>query len=209
MLQPREARYQRLLVVIACRRQRCALRIARSWIDPDGRQWIAIGRRLLTEQRIELTLDRGALALQQHVEGMGIGATAGAGQGQALRAIGRQILCLLVIAVLQAMLDVATVYEEERASCEAARDAVDWKSDTLQEGVSEVSCRDCGYDLLRPSEAAGEVLLECSRCGSVESPDSYVPKAIKSALEDDAYSSMKDGGDDPYADCPECGQETR
>jgi hypothetical protein len=124
------------------------------------------------------------------------------------RELGEDPLQLLGEATWQAMLDVATVYEEERTSCQTARDAVDWKSDALQEGVSELSCRDCGYDLLRPSEADGEVLLQCSRCGSVEYPDSYVLKAIKSALEDDAYSAMKDGGDDPYADCPECGQET-
>lgn len=114
---------------------------------------------------------------------------------------------LLGDATWQAMLDVSTVYEEERAACQVARDAIDWMSDALEEGVAALSCRDCGYDLLRPADVDGEVLLECARCGAVESRESYVPKAIRSALEGDAYSAMKDGVDEPYTDCPECGEE--
>ena len=123
------------------------------------------------------------------------------------RELGEDPLQLLGDATWQAMLDVSTVYEEERASCEAAREAIDWQSEALEEGVAKLSCCDCGYDLLRPSGVEGEVLLECARCGAIESRESYVPKAIRSALEGEAYSSMKDGGDDPYTNCPECGEE--
>jgi len=110
-------------------------------------------------------------------------------------------------ATWQAMLNVSTVYEEELAACEAAREAVDWQSDVLEEGLSDLSCEECGSDLLRPAEVDGDTLIECSRCGATESRDSYAPKAIKAALEGEAYSAMKDGGDDPYTDCPECGLE--
>ncbi len=121
--------------------------------------------------------------------------------------LGEDPLQLLGEATWKAMLDVSTVYEEERASCEAAREAIDWESDALEEGVAELSCRDCGSDLLRPTNLNNEILLECSRCGSADSREAYVPRAIKLALEGDAYSAMKDGGDDPYASCPECGAD--
>ena len=124
------------------------------------------------------------------------------------RELGEDPLHLLGEATWQAMLDVSNVYEEELAACKAAREAIDWQSEALQEGVSDLSCNECGSDLLRPIDVQGEMLIECSRCGATESRDSYVPKAIKFALAGAAYNSMKDGGDEPYTECPECYQTT-
>jgi hypothetical protein len=72
-------------------------------------------------------------------------------------------LHLLGEATWQAMLDVSNVYEEELSACEAAKEAIDWQSEALQEGVSDLSCQECGSDLLRPTEVQGETLIECSR----------------------------------------------
>lgn len=106
--------------------------------------------------------------------------------------------------VWQAMLEVSTVFEEERAACEAARGGIEWQSDALETGVGMLSCPNCGSDLLRPSEEDGEVLLQCARCGERQSRDSYVARGVKAALAGAAYSAMRDGADDPYTECPEC-----
>jgi hypothetical protein len=107
----------------------------------------------------------------------------------------------------QAMVDVSAVHKEELAACEAAREAIYWQSDALRRGIGELSCRECGSDLLRPIDLDGEVLIQCSRCSATESRESYVPKAVESGLSREAYSSSREGGDSPYATCPECGED--
>jgi hypothetical protein len=106
------------------------------------------------------------------------------------------------------MLDVSTVYEEELAACNAAREVIDWQSEVLQEGVSALSCQECGSGLLRPTDLEGDTLIECSRCGATESRELYVPRAIKEALAGKAYSAIRNGGGEPYTECPECYQQT-
>jgi hypothetical protein len=124
------------------------------------------------------------------------------------RELGEDPLQVLGEATWQAMLDVSAVYEEELAACQGAKATIDWKSCALRGGIADLSCLECGSDLLRPTQVAGETILECSRCGVTESPDSYVPKAIKAALDGEAYSTMKNGGDEPFTACPECGEDT-
>jgi len=64
------------------------------------------------------------------------------------------------------------------------------------------------WDLLKPVEDSfHEINLECSSCGNYEGPDLYAEKAVASALADEAYSALKDGGESPIANCPECGEE--
>jgi ribosomal protein L37E len=78
----------------------------------------------------------------------------------------------------------------------------------LQEGVAELNCEKCGSDLLKPQGGVGnEIILECISCGSLQGPDEYASRAIHSALSGEAYRTAKDGGESPYAICPECGQE--
>ena len=117
-------------------------------------------------------------------------------------------LTVLGEATWKAMLDVSTVYEEERSACEAAREAVDWESEALEIGIGMLSCPECGGELLRPAEIGAEVSLQCSRCGEIQSREMYVPKAVKAALAADAYLSVTDGGDEAYTDCPECYEAT-
>jgi hypothetical protein len=107
----------------------------------------------------------------------------------------------------QEMLEVTEVYEKEFAECKAAMKSEDWESKALAVGIIELACQECGSDLLRPAVADDETVLACSKCGETESRDSYVPRAID-ALDGVAYEAMKDGGDNPFAMCPECGEET-
>jgi hypothetical protein len=108
----------------------------------------------------------------------------------------------------QAMLDVSEVHEKERRECEKLLSDVNWGSDALEEGVPDLTCNSCGSDLLKPiSNSYGEILLQCCSCGQDERPESYIPKAISSALSYDRYLAVKDGGETPYVHCPECGEE--
>jgi predicted RNA-binding Zn-ribbon protein involved in translation (DUF1610 family) len=109
----------------------------------------------------------------------------------------------------QAMLDVSEVHEKEKQECDRLLEEVKWVSDTLQKGVADLTCTACGSDLLRPIEnTQGQIMLQCSSCGEDEQPESYVPKAIASALRYDAYLAIKEGGETAYVRCPECGEQT-
>lgn len=108
------------------------------------------------------------------------------------------------------MLQVSEVYEEEQKLCAQLLEQVDWQSAALAEGIGELACKICGSQLLRPREKPDSVqdgVLLCSSCGAAEDSDSFIPRAVALALQVSAYRSIKDGGDTPYVDCPECGVE--
>jgi len=120
-------------------------------------------------------------------------------------------LALLGDETWEAMLKISEVYEAERSECEEILSKVDWKSDTLKDGVLDLTCPSCSGSLLRP---AGDYTvytdnmgLQCRICGEVSSADDFVPRAIESALDGDMYDSLEDGGDEPYTSCPVCGSE--
>lgn len=108
------------------------------------------------------------------------------------------------------MLNVAEVYEEERRECDTLLDDIDWKSSVLERGVKLLFCSKCGSDLLKPNEntSYNEVLLVCRSCGVEYDIESYIPIAINEVLGLESYQAMKDGGEEPYSWCPECGSET-
>jgi hypothetical protein len=108
----------------------------------------------------------------------------------------------------QAMLEVAEVYQKESDECRRLVDEANWPAPALKEGVLDLTCPSCSGDLLKPEKNSyDEIILKCISCGAEQSPDSYVPKALASALSADAYIAMKDGGDPPVVSCPECGEE--
>jgi hypothetical protein len=111
----------------------------------------------------------------------------------------------------QAMLEVAEVYQKEKQGCVQLMAQVKWFSPALEEGLEDLTCSNCGSDLLRP-ELVGtpytEVSLECISCGKTEGADSYIPKAIASALRLTSYEAAKDGGETPYVRCPDCNAKT-
>lgn len=108
----------------------------------------------------------------------------------------------------QALLDVSNVYEKEKQDCMQLLEKANWPSEVVKKGVMSTVCGACGSDLLKPVEDSfHEINLECSSCGNREGPDSYAERAVSSALADEAYSALKDGGESPIGSCPECGQE--
>lgn len=107
----------------------------------------------------------------------------------------------------QTMVDVAEVHEQALAECQAALKKVNWESGALEKALVNLTCLECGSDLLKPSEVEGETVLLCSRCGGTEDRNSFAPRAIETVRREDSYAANKDGGDEPYIDCPNCGEE--
>lgn len=117
-------------------------------------------------------------------------------------------LTLLGEETWQAMLEVAEVYQREKEECGKLLAGVDWHFSPLREGVSDLTCPTCSGDLLKPVEDSfHEITLQCISCGEEQPRESYVPKALASALSGEAYVAMTDGGDPPVVRCPECGEK--
>jgi ribosomal protein L37E len=109
----------------------------------------------------------------------------------------------------RAMLEVSEVHEKEKRECQKLLASATWISGALEEGVAGLTCTACGSDLLRPiGNTTTEITLQCSSCGEEQEPEFYVPEAIASALDYDAYLAAKEGGETPYVRCPACGEET-
>lgn len=108
----------------------------------------------------------------------------------------------------QVMLGVADVFEAERKKCEEALAKIDWESEALKEGLVSLNCQNCGSQLLRPDHDSGsfqDARLICRACGAEEKFESFIPRAVAEALDDEAYLAVKDGCETPYVDCPVCG----
>jgi hypothetical protein len=80
--------------------------------------------------------------------------------------VGEDPRTLLGDVAWQRMLDVAAVYDQERAECDALLQKVDWGSPTLERGVRSVSCSECGSGLLRPLDPSADVASLVMECGS-------------------------------------------
>jgi hypothetical protein len=117
-------------------------------------------------------------------------------------------LSLLGEETWQAMLEVAEVYQKEKEESRRLLTEANWQFSSIREGVLDLTCPSCSGDLLKPIEDSyHDIALQCISCGEEQSPDSYVPKALASALSGEAYIAMTDGGDPPVVRCPECGEK--
>jgi hypothetical protein len=108
----------------------------------------------------------------------------------------------------QTMVEVAEVHEAELTACRSAMNQADWESGALSEALANLTCLECGSDLLRPIELEVNSVLICSRCGATEDRSSFASRAIETVRSAHAYRAYKDGDEEPYIDCPDCGEET-
>ena len=87
------------------------------------------------------------------------------------------------------------MYEKEKQDCTQLLEKANWPSEVVKKGVMSTVCGACGSDLLKPVEDSyHEINLESNSCGNYEGPDSYAERVVSSALADEAYSVLKDGG---------------
>jgi len=108
------------------------------------------------------------------------------------------------------MLDAAEVHAAEREDCDRLLNSISWDSETLEAGIRQLRCANCGSDLLSPEggQSYGDTKLSCRACGTEAEPDEFIPAAIEEALGEETYEALKDGADSPVASCPNCGSAT-
>jgi hypothetical protein len=115
-------------------------------------------------------------------------------------------------ATWQHILSVGEVYQREFAECQAARANLEWPGD-LEDAVDEhLRCMNCDSELLKPIPSKRLTIFSttfsCVSCGQKIDYDDLIENAIEVGYAAAAHISIKDGGDSPYEDCPECSKDT-
>lgn len=99
------------------------------------------------------------------------------------------------------------VSDAERAACVAALRSVPWQSETLASACEDFPCPDCASRLWYPADPSAENddrSFQCRACGKALGEDEFVEQCLDEHCAYDAYRAIKDGGEDPLADCPNC-----
>lgn len=111
-----------------------------------------------------------------------------------------------------ALLDQAKVFKAEQDACRASFDSIDWESEALAVAFSEFRCPHCSSSLLRNDNSTAkrppELVLICSKCGEEADREGVIEAAIDENLGWEAHVAVKDGGEAPFENCPECDRET-
>lgn len=112
----------------------------------------------------------------------------------------------------KALLNIGEVYEKELADCRTQRAKIHWPAEIVRRVVDCVRCGDCGSELTKPlhiTQSPGPSFqFVCSSCGAVHPFEGLAESAVEECLGAEAHVSIKDGGESPYDECPDCGRET-
>jgi len=126
--------------------------------------------------------------------------------------LGEDPLALLGSKVWESVLADERAYRAEEAECRAAFDGIDWDSNELTEAAKSLRCTACGSALLKqvnPANTDRDLMkVVCSQCGASHDSEDVIETALQDHFEWEAHVAVKDGGEPPLADCPECGRET-
>lgn len=104
------------------------------------------------------------------------------------------------------MLRTVQVHEAEKERCRISFNAVDWWRDRSHQCGMEMKCPACTSSLCRAEEAGkfDEIYYVCTQCAERFPFADVAQQCVSDALAGEAYYSIKDGGESPYATCPEC-----
>lgn len=109
------------------------------------------------------------------------------------------------------LVNVAEVYEKEKADCEATMDSVDWESSTVHEVLKEYDCSNCGSGLIYipdPKTPRYDNEFVCKSCDNRWDYESIVTEALESFGAFYNNRAIKDGGEPEIVMCPNCINET-
>ena len=110
----------------------------------------------------------------------------------------------------ETMLEVHTVYKQERNECLATFDKIEWKSSILENAPRE--CPECRSELVfqdnQSNENQEDIQAHCRACGASFTAMALIVTAVDAHLEWQSYVAMKDGDVAPLQDCPECSLTT-
>jgi hypothetical protein len=109
------------------------------------------------------------------------------------------------------LLTVNEVYSAEESDCKASICKVDWRYDSVRESLDYLRCPECHSSLINAvdsTEVYPNINLHCNSCNYQFTFDEVVERCIDENLSGEAHISIKDGGESPYAECPECDRWT-
>ena len=111
----------------------------------------------------------------------------------------------------QHLLTIGEVYQTEMQDCNAARADLDWPEQLRKFVEPHMRCPDCNSELLRPVEANDPTIFvttfKCTSCNKDTEYAELAELAVDSRLGADAHVAIKDGGESPYAECPDCSKD--
>ncbi|SCY76075.1 hypothetical protein SAMN02927916_3240 [Flavobacterium anhuiense] len=110
-------------------------------------------------------------------------------------------------------LETEEIYEKEKEESEQSLSKVDWTYSILFESINNMRCPSCKSDLIHAQDVhkytPSETLpLRCKKCNEEFDFVDVIEECIIEDLASEAYLAIVDGGNDPYTECPECGQST-
>lgn len=112
----------------------------------------------------------------------------------------------------EALLDQAEIFNAEQALCRESFDDIDWRSGAMAGALKDFRCPNCSSSLLRNDNAAAKRPLNlhmiCSKCGEEADTEEVIEAALEAHMAGEAYVAVKDGGNPPLDNCPECGRGT-
>ncbi len=103
------------------------------------------------------------------------------------------------------------VYAAEDAACKATIEKVDWKYQTVVDALQELRCPECHSSLVAATDTTDvypAIGLCCKSCSCEFQFDDVVEECITGSLAGAAHVAIKDGGESPYGQCPQCAKET-
>ena len=110
------------------------------------------------------------------------------------------------------LLETGEVYAKELEHCQAERARIRWPVDILRRVAECIRCPECDSELMKPvDDTPTEPRLtrfHCSHCGRSNPYEELAEAAVEELLGAEAHISIKDGGESPYEECPDCGRET-
>ena len=105
------------------------------------------------------------------------------------------------------LVSVSEVYEREKEECIELLENIDWGSEGLASALVEFKCTNCGSGLItireqKPDKYENE--FYCRSCNTSWSFENIAELALKDYFGFNLYLSIKEGGDTPLIQCPEC-----
>jgi len=111
----------------------------------------------------------------------------------------------------QVLLEVKTVYEQEKLACNASLSEVDWKYPIISNSLSEIRCPSCSSGLVKVNNSFDEypsIGLQCASCNNTFRYTDIMAEHLNEIYFADSYIAATQGGDYPIDDCSQCWEAT-
>lgn len=105
------------------------------------------------------------------------------------------------------LVSVSEVYEREKEECVKLLENIDWGSNGLASALVAFKCTNCGSGLITVREQKSDKYendFYCRSCDTSWSFEDIAEHAIMDYFGFELYRSIKDEGDAPLIQCPEC-----